>query len=74
MILNTFLTISNFSNFSVSQTGIHLMAFSWSTWVSWYEKDNHYGFSDSYDDKVAVATAGSYANHLHCHRVGFVTS
>jgi len=40
--------------------------FSRTTWVSRYQKgENILDFNEARDDEVAVASAGSYATHLH---------
>jgi len=40
--------------------------FSKTTWVSWHRKHKiNLDFNEARDDRVAVASAGPYANHLH---------
>jgi len=44
----------------------YLTASSMTTWVSRYQKGRTIcGFNETRDGGVAVASAGSYANHLH---------
>jgi len=36
------------------------------TWVSWHQKGKtNLDFNEARDDRVAVASAGPYVNHLH---------
>ena len=35
------------------------------TWVSSTRRQNHSGFNEARDDGLSVASAKSYANHLH---------
>jgi len=55
--------------FSVdTQTDIHPFndLFSTTTWVRWHQKgENNLDYNEARDDGVAVASAGTYAHHLH---------
>jgi len=56
------------SKFFHHKTGTHLISslFSGTTWVSWHQKGKTIlDFTEARDDRVTVASAGPYANHLH---------
>ena len=62
MTIDTFLTQAQF----VPDRDTHLTASGRTAWVIRHQKGStSLGFTEARDDRVAVASAGPYANHFH---------